>query len=1104
MKRTRSVYSFFALIAVAILVLSNSSAPPLGYTGSPSDGQNCSDCHGGGNFGGSLAITAPSTIMPSTSYVITVTATKTMGTPNRAGFELKSEVAGADVGTFSAGAGTTVSSGYVGHNPAKAFSGGSNVTWTFNWMSPASFTNGASINFYAASVIGNGSGTGGDQVVSTSASGTFQGAVSTPLTVAVQTQNNVTCNGGSNGAVTVGAVGGSGCSYTYAWSNGQSGATATNLSPATYTVTATCGAQTGTASVMILQPPAIVFNSTSSQGVNCNNVGSASAFASGGTGNLFYTWSNGGSGSLISVSTSGIYTVTATDGDNCKQSTTVNVGVNQTPPTIQIQTSGVLSCTNNAVTLSNNISNINYTYKWGTPGSSTVASTSSSYTVTQGGAYNVTVTNGATGCSAVETTIVQSNTAAPSAQISNINPTLTCTNSSIVLDASSSTGTSSPLAFQWSGTGIIAGAVTSKATVNQGGNFTVVVTDNANGCTASRFIGVLANTSSPTITTTGASLTCSQVSATISANANPSNSTYQWSGPSNFNSSNSNPTISTAGTYTVTATGTNGCKATSSVSVTENKTAPAVSITGASTFCAGKNATLSLSGTYQSNVWGTNATTPTITVANAGTYSVTATGANGCTKAVSQIVQQAPQPVVTVKNDTLTCAKSSVKLNATTSSILATKLWAGPNNFADTSLTPTVNNIGTYTLTATSNLGCSAQFPVTIYKAQDIPQVIISGSPIICQGTVAILEAAPNLGTYLWSNNTTNSNLITSQAGTYSVTVTNAQGCKSSAAATVSISPIPNVQVADIKACEGSTGQLKAVLSVPDTATTYTWTSNNGYTGSSQTVNLQNITPANAGKYYVLTTNQNGCVGKDTANVLVSPKITNTLSAKITCDSTATVTAVIAGGILPFSYSWSGSSIVSNPAFIKAPASVTLTVTDAYGCKSVSTPINLLAPTPITAMGVIIKPSAANPNGGGVVLTVNGGTSPFKYAWSDGSTKKDLTSVKAGKYCITITDANACSKSECFDIKAESVGTEDNNLAQGIRIFPNPSNDYLMIEIKNDVLIEKVQLFDDKGKLIQTFEKDIRRLDLSNLPSAIYFLKVEGNEGFAMKRILKM
>lgn len=1109
MKFLRSVYSLFALIAISILLLSNSynpSNPPIGYTGSPSDGQNCGTCHSGGSFGGSVSIDAPSTIMPSTSYVITVTSTKSLGSPIRAGFELKTEVAGANVGTFTAGAGTNVSSGYIRQSAAKTFGIANSVSWTFNWTSPATFTNGASINFYAASVIGNNAnGTSGDQAVTSNTSGVFQGAVSTPLTVAIQTQSNVSCNGGNNGSATVGAVGGSGCSYTYAWSNGQNGATATNLSTGTYTVTATCGAQTGTTSVSITQPNAINFSSTSSQSVNCNGVGSASAFASGGTGNISYNWSNGLSGSTVQVSSPGLYSVTATDANNCKQSTTVSVGVNQTAPTVQIQTSGTLSCLNNSVTLSNTVSNLNYTYKWGTPGSGTVASTSSSYTVTQSGAYTVTVTDGATGCSTVGTATVQSNTSVPSAQIANVNPTLTCANPTVVLDASSSSGTSSPLSFQWTGTGIVSGALTSKATVNQGGNFTVVVTDNSNGCSASKAIGVLSNTTAPTVSTTGAILTCSQASATISANANPSNSTYQWSGPNSFTSPNSNPTVNAAGTYIVTATATNGCKSTSSVTVTEDKGVPNVSVTGATTLCSGKNSTLSLSGIYQSNVWSTSATTQIISVSSPGTYSVTATGANGCSKAISSTVALAPQPIVTVKNDTLTCAKSSVKLNASTTSSLATKLWSGPNNFSDTSLTPTVSNIGTYTLTATTNLGCSAQFPVTIYKAQNIPQVIINGAPIICQGTVAILEATPNLGTYQWSNNTTNNTLITNQAGTYSVTVTNPQGCKSSASTTVVVSTIPNVQVADLKACEGANVQLKAVLTVPDSSVTYAWTSNNGYTSTSQTANLQNIMPGNAGKYYVLASNVNGCVGKDTATLLISPKMTTTLSAKVACDSTATVTASILGGIMPLAYSWSGSSIVSNPAFIKAPANVTLTVTDAYGCKSNNAPaFVLIAPTPITLSAVVTKQPSNNPTGGGIALTVKGGASPYKYAWSDGSTQKDLTNVKAGKYCVTITDANNCSKFECFEIKTESVGTEDWNLAQAIRIFPNPSNDYLSIEVKNDVLIQKIQLFDDKGKLIETFEKDVRRIDLSNLPSAVYFLKLEGKEGFAMKRILKM
>ncbi len=1104
MKRFSSVYVIFTVIFMSVLFLGNTynpSNPPNGNTNSPGDGSDCGNCHGGGTYGGNVSITGiPATIMPSTTYPVTVTITKTSGSPVVGGFSLKSENNFNNIGTFAAGTGSSLSSGYVRQSSAKTFGAATSVAWTFNWTSPASaaLANGTTVSFYTSAIMGNNNGsTGGDAVVNGIASGVFQAAV-TPLTVTTTSTTNVTCNGGSNGSATVSASGGSGCTNNFIWSSGATGATANNLSAGTYTVTATCGAQTGTKSVTISQPNAISFVSTSSQNVNCLGIGSVTALASGGTGTLSYAWSNGKTGSTVTVNAPGTYTATVTDGNTCTKTTTVSVGSSTTPPTAQIQTSGTLNCTSNLVTLSNSTTSANYTYTWAAQGSGSTT-TGNTYNVTQAGTYNLTVTDLVSGCTATNVASVSQNTTAPNVQITNINPTITCSSPTVVLNANSSSGTGN-LNFAWSGLGITAGGTSALATVNQGGNFTVTVTDTNNGCTGTKSIGVLANTTLPIVTATGGTTTCSQSSVSLSASVNPTGGTLQWSGPSNFSSTNTAPTATTAGTYTVTATAANGCKGTATTTITEDKTAPSATIQGSNTICAGATATISAAAGSASYLWSNAKTTSNISITAPGTYIVTITGANGCTANSFFVVTQAPQPIVTVKNDTLTCSKSSVTLNTTTSSNLTKTVWAGPNNFAATILTPAAAAAGTYTLTATTNLGCSAQFPLTIFQDKNAPTVTISGAPTICQGTVAILTATPNIGTYLWSNGKTTNEIFTNLPGDYTVTVTNAQGCKGSATVKVKVSTLPSVTVADLKACEGTDAVFKAIPTGADSLT-YAWSGTGNYTATTQNATVKNVTPSNNGNYYVIATNKDGCVGKDTATLSVSPKMAVSLSSKVACDSTATVTATVTGGIAAYKYAWTGSNIVSNPLFIKAPASVAVSVTDAYGCKVNSTTANLVAPTPMVLSTVIKKQTFDAPNSGAIDLTVKGGAAPYQYTWSDGSVKEDLINVKGGKYCVTVTDANSCKKSECFEISVSTIGTEDNVLAQSISVFPNPVTEILTI--KTSVALNSIQLFDDKGRLVKTFSPSTTQLDLSQLPAAVYFLRLQAENDFVMKRILK-
>jgi Secretion system C-terminal sorting domain/SprB repeat len=1112
----KKIYSYAALLAATILFLANSGNPPLGYTGSPDDGVTCGSCHSGGNFAGNLQINGvPATISPGTVYPLSVVVTKTTGSPSRAGFQLKSEVSSANVGTFTAGTSNATNGGYIYHNGAVSFGGGSTVTYNFNWTSPTTFTNGAAINFYAASVIGNGSGTGGDQVVTKTASGTFQGAVSTPLTVTTSNVTNVSCNGGSNGAATVSASGGSGCSYTYAWSNGQSGATISNLSAGTYTVTATCGASTGTTSVAISQPSVLSFSSTSSQSINCNGTGSVSAIAAGGSPSYTYAWSNGLSGSTVTVTSAGTYLVTATDSKGCTKTTSVSVGTNINPPTANVVASGNLSCTNSSVTLANSTTPSNYTYKWQSQAGGPV-STGTVYTVTQAGAYNLTVTDTNTGCTAVTSKNVTSNNTPPNIVISNTNPTISCTTPMVVLNASGTTGTSTPLSFNWTGTGIVGGNLNANVTVNKVGTYNLIVTDNGNGCTATQSVSVFGNTSPPSVSvsaTTTPVLTCEQTAVNLTTIASPNNVVYAWSN----NAGNVNSiTTNVAGNYTVTVTNpSNGCTSTSTINITEDKTPP-IANAGQDKIlnCANPSVTIggaSSTGANFTYLWSNNIATATQVVGAAGNFTITVTNTiNGCSNTDEVAVtadNSVPTATIAVPA-TLTCATTTTGLDGTGSSTGAnfTYSWQGAGIVSgSTTLTPTINSPGTYSLSVTNTTtGCVATKTVNVLQDITIPVIDITGAPVICEGTVAILTATPNKGIYLWNNGNATNQLITNQPGTYSVTVAANNGCTTTATKVVIASPKPNVKVSDIKACEGTDITFDAVVTNAPNAT-YEWSASVGnVSAATPKLPIAKVTPVNNGNYYVLVINQDGCVGKDTATLTVSPKMSVTTTAKVGCDSMATVTAVVAGGTPTLNYKWSGSNVITNPLLIKAPATTTLTVTDGFGCTATSSALNIAAPTPISISGVAINQTNATKKDGKITASATGGVAPYSYTWDNGAKTPIIEGLAAGKYCVTVTDANNCQKTNCFTINDLKVGVADETLAESIAVFPNPTNNILTIENNKNIPFSKILLLDSRGSVVEDIDTKTNTIDLSSLPEGLYVLYFKTQSAFVIKEILKI
>ncbi|MBK9462984.1 MAG: SprB repeat-containing protein, partial [Sphingobacteriales bacterium] len=520
--------------------------------------------------------------------------------------------------------------------------------------------------------------------------------VTPPPVNASATSTNPLCNGGANGTVSVTASGGT-PAYTYAWSNGQNSANANGLASGSYTVTVTDSQGCSTTTNVTLTQPTPVTASATGTNPLCNGAtnGSATVTASGGTpAGYTYAWSNGQTAITATNLAAGTYTVTVTDSQGCSKTTTVTViqptnltasatGVN---PSCNGDTSGSAVATASGGTPP-------LTYLWNN-GQATAAATNLA-----AGNYWVTVTDG-NGCTATASVVISSN---------NITPTITgnttiCGGNSTTLTAS---GGGTGATYNWSN---IAGAnnpVNNIVSPTTNTTYTVTVT-NTNGCTgiASATINVQA---APivSLTTTDTTL-CTASTINLSALlSNNSNTNGSWVGTGVFGNLFDASQV-TAGTYQILyiVMPSGACGMVSDTLYIHVGTPLTPNITGSLSFCQGSSTTLNAGAGYAGYIWSNTTTNQTITVNNAGTYTVTVSSVNGCTATASTTVTVNANPNPSISGSSTFCTGTSTTLTANGGGTYA---WTASNGgviSAANTASITVNTTGTYTVVVTNN-GCT-------------------------------------------------------------------------------------------------------------------------------------------------------------------------------------------------------------------------------------------------------------------------------------------------------------------------------------------------------------------------------------------------------------
>jgi len=780
--------------------------------------------------------------------------------------------------------------------------------------------------------------------------------------------------------------------YTYAWSTGDTTATINQLSAGSYSVTVTDNVgDTVAASTTLTQPTKVEVVLSTDQCVLPTPI---TANASGGTGGYTYRWSTGDETQVITVNDPGNYCVTVTDDNLCGRVACINIAAN--PPALDLTANDVTcpGANDGSVTASVEGGEGQIAYLWNT------GDTTASLTGLAAGTYSLTVTD-ESGCTDEATATV---TQPDDIVISLDGTDPVCPDDSTGSISAQVTGGTLPYAISWN---------TGDTTLNLSnlgeGTYVLTIIDD-NGCTAIDSI-TLANQSNLELTLDIRDETCPDendglIIAIPSSGVEPY--AYQWSNGATTQFADD----LAPGKYTVTVTDALGCMvATDSAEV---QASPDFSFTLEATATSQPDstdgtATVSITdgmGPF-SYLWSTGDTTTTIDSLAAGDYEITVTrDADGCEKLDTVTVPETDSLIVIIVTPEDVCPGDSTgtaQAQVTGGTPPYELLWST----GDTTALVTGLPAGTYTITATDALGVVRTASVTL-NAFPQPAVELAATEIVCGGEdLGMITATATGGTpgytYLWNTGATTKDLDSLGTGSYSLTVTDANGCTVDSIARIQVIDeiVLDVVGSNLFCYNDSTGGVTVMATGGEGAFSYLWS-------TGDTTAQVNGLPA--GTYAVTVTDSVQCSATDSVTISEpSEIIIDGTVQDIVCgeDSTGAIQVSTTGGFGPYQYDWSneatGDTLENLPE-----GTYFVTVTDATGCIQtdsfvVANPGNLVCEVMITQLAS--SPLSMN---GEANVTVTGGTMPYMIVWSNGDSGPVADSLAAGTYTVTVTDALGC------------------------------------------------------------------------------------------------
>lgn len=702
-----------------------------------------------------------------------------------------------------------------------------------------------------------------------------------------------------------------------------------------------------------------------------------------------FLWSNGETTQDITVPQgSGTYSIAVTDANGCYAVYSVTL---DNPALTEYFIEQFNGCANEQIYFGINWGILtapeDVSYNWSTGENTEVA------TIPGPGTYYVTITDVNTGCFVVleHTAVIY-----PSPDVEISGPTNLCPGQSGILVAEGGPFNQ----YTWS-----EGLTTPTLEIFGPGIYWVQVT---NDFYCSDIAEITVSGGGATVTLSQPTPICNNESTTIEVlNANDFTS-FLWSNGETSSSIN----VNSPGIYAVVATDASGCTGEAAVEVSTSSLDITAVVTP-NTSCNLPNGAIDIAvnpiGTF-SFLWNNGAVTEDLTSLNAGNYSVIVTDVSGCSATQDFTVSLDVTPITIDFN----AVNPSCGQNNGSIDLMISPAGSYVYNWSNGANTEDLNNVGeaSYFVTVTGANGCFASTTITLINNNVNFNITASITPITsCSNANGSIDVSVNPNgtyTYLWSNGSTNEDLMNLTEGTYSIVVSDVNGCSSSDEFIVTANVTsPEISFNAVNSlCGQNNGSIDLTISP---------SGNNSFLWNSGEV-TEDLIDLAAGNYFVTVTDANGCTSSSEIVInntdfdITLFATTNPLTSCTTPNGTIDLSYLPSG---MYSFTWTNGATTEDLIGLGA-GTYTVTVTHTNGCAttgeySVDAAMNLPQ-----ISSTIVNPICNQNNGSIDVSIMPAGN--YTYVWSNSSSTQDLNNINAGVYSVVATDANGCSTSASFTL----------------------------------------------------------------------------------------
>ncbi len=484
-----------------------------------------------------------------------------------------------------------------------------------------------------------------------------------------------------------------------------------------------------------------------------------------------------------------------------------------------------------------------------------------------------------------------------------------------------------------------------------------------------------------------------------------------WTGSGVTGSTWNTSGLSGAISLTYTVGGGTGCESKESHTITVNPKPTVTASTTTPSLCASgaTSVTLTASGAPTLN-WNTAQSGSPISVSPASTttYTVTGTSAAGCTNTATVTVTINPLP-------SLSLSKTDIKCNGGLTGTISSTPGSGTSPYTyNWSSSQTSSNLvgvaaGVYSLTITDSKGCTKTATTTLTQpssALSLPNPTSTntgcGTPTGTAGITGVSGGTPSYS-YAWTGGKTGANITGLNAGTYTLTVTDANNCTATKSVTVSSTtagPTINlVSQKDVNCYGQATGNIFVSAGG---SVTYSWS-----TGGTN----DNITNLTAGTYAVTVTNTANSCPSVQSYTIGGPNpydMGNNIVTNLSCkgDNSGQLNITPTGNSLPYTFDWLPGSKTTEDLTGLSAGTYSLVITDSKGCTGAFT-YTITEPTGISATTTPVDAACGLSNGSATV-NPSGGTPTYSYLWNNNATGKTASSLSANTYTVTVSDSKGC------------------------------------------------------------------------------------------------